>query len=323
MLEDEFIREGMSSEDARQAARRAYGGIEQAKQMHRNERSAWWLGQGLQDIRFAFRQIGKYPGFTAVIILTLALGTGADTAIFSVVNTVLLRPLPYRDANRLVWITERFALKFSPGAVFSPDYVAWKHENSTFDQVEAFETDAPNTSLAGKSATVPVRATSVTPMFFSMLGVDPILGRSFSSSEGSEGHDRVVLLSEGLWKSQFGSDPTILGTLIHLDGSAYTVIGVLPGTVRYPEGDVWTPISTNSAMFMANARPMAIVNVIGRLKQGVIQPFGSKSWRATILGTTELTFRRARSNAQMDGVQVGDRRSQRWGAARGGGLSAL
>jgi predicted permease len=272
LLEDEFVGQGMSSEDARQAARRAYGGVEQAKQLHRNERSAWWLAQTLQDIRFAFRQIGKYRGFAAVIILTLALGTGADTAIFSVVNTVLLRPLPYRDANRLVWVTERFALNFSPGAVFGPDYVAWRHENSTFDQVEAFETGAPNTSLAGRSATVAVRATSVTPMFFSMLGVDPILGRSFASGEGSEGHDRVVLLSEGLWKSQFGSDPTILGTLIHLDGSAYTVVGVLPGSIRYPEGDVWTPISTNSPMFMPNARPMAIVNVIGRLKDGVTIP---------------------------------------------------
>ena len=269
LLEDEFVGQGMSSEDARQAARRAYGGVEQAKQLHRNERSAWWLAQTLQDIRFAFRQIGKYPGFAAVIILTLALGTGADTAIFSVVNAVLLRPLPYRDAGRLVWVTERFALNFSPGAAFGPDYVAWRRENSTFEQIEAFQSGDPNTSLASNGATLAVQATSVTPTFFSMLGVEPILGRSFASGEGSEGHDRVVLLSEGLWKSQFGSDPNILGTLIHLDGSAYTVVGVLPGSVRYPEGDVWTPISTNSSMFMSNARPMAIVNVIGRLREGV------------------------------------------------------
>jgi predicted permease len=269
LLEDEFLGQGMSPEDARLAARRAYGGVEQAKQLHRNERSAWWLSQTLQDIRYAFRQIGKYPGFAAVVILTFALGTGADTAIFSVVNTVLLRPLPYRDPGRLVWVTEQFALDFSPGAAFGPDYVAWRRENSTFKQIEAFQSSDPNTSLAGKSTTVAVRATSVTPMFFSMLGVNPILGRSFATSEGSEGHDRVVVLSEGLWRTQFGSDPNILGTIIHLNGAAYAVVGVLPRSVRYPEGDVWMPVSTNSAMFMPNSRPMAIVNVIGRLAEGV------------------------------------------------------
>jgi predicted permease len=269
LLEDEFIGQGMSPEDARFAARRAYGGVEQAKELHREERSVWWLSQTLQDIRYAFRQIGKYPSFAAVIILTLALGTGADTAIFSVVNTVLLRPLPYRDPGRLVWVTERFALGFSPGAAFGPDYVAWRRDNSTFDEIEAYESGDPNTSLASKSGTLAVRATSVTPALFSMLGVNPILGRSFASGAGSERSDRVVLLSEGLWTSQFESDPNILGTIIHLDGSAYTVVGVLPGSARYPEGDVWMPISTDSSMFLPNARPMAIVNVIGRLREGV------------------------------------------------------
>jgi predicted permease len=269
LLEDEFLGQGMNPDDARMAARRAYGGVEQAKQLHRNERSAWWLSQTLQDIRYAFRQIGNYPGFAAVIILTLALGTGADTAIFSVVNTVLLRPLPYRNPGRLVWVTERFALDFSPGAVFGPDYVAWRHENSAFEQIEAFQGGDPNTSLAGKSATVAVRATNVTPKFFSMLGIDPILGRPFATREGRVGHDHVVLLSEGLWRDQFGSDPNILGTIIHLNGSAYTVVGVLPGSVRYPEADVWMPLSTDASMFMPNARPMAIVNVIGRLREGV------------------------------------------------------
>jgi putative ABC transport system permease protein len=272
LLEDEFLGQGMSSEDARRAARRAYGGVEQAKELHRQERSAWWLSETLEDIRYAFRQIARYPGFAAVVILTLALGTGADTAIFSVVNTVLLRPLPYKDPDRLVWVTERFALGFGAGAAFGPDYVAWRRENSTFEQIEAFESGDPNTSLAARSATVAVRAASVTPAFFSMLGVNPILGRSFTSVEGTEGHDRVVLLSEGLWRKQFRSDRNILGTTIHLDGSAYTVVGVLPGSVRYPEGDVWTPISADSSTFLPSARPMAIVDVIGRLRRNVTLP---------------------------------------------------
>lgn len=269
LLEDEFLRQGMSPGDARLAARRAHGGVEQAKQLHRNERSALWLSQTLQDIRFVLRQIAKYPGFAAVVILTLALGTGADTAIFSVVNTVLLRPLPYRDPGRFAWITERFALAFSPGAVFGPDYVAWRRENSVFEEIEAFQSGDPNTSLSGKDASVAVRATTVTPRFFTMLGVNPILGRSFTDVEGTEGRNRVALLSEGIWRTQFAGDPNILGKMIHLNGSAYTVVGVLPGSVRYPEADVWTPLSTGSAMFEPNSRPMAIVNVIGRLKEGV------------------------------------------------------
>ncbi len=269
LLEDEFLRQGMSPEGARLAAKRAHGGVEQATQLHRNERSALWLSQTLQDIRYVLRQIGTYPGFAAVVILTLALGTGADTAIFSVVNTVLLRPLPYRDPDRLVWITERFALAFSPGAAFGPDYVAWQRENPAFEEIEAFQSGDPNTSLSGKGASVAVRATSVTPRFFTMLGVSPILGRSFTDVEGTEGRNQVALLSEGIWRTQFGGDPNILGKTIHLDGSAYILVGVLPGSVRYPEGDVWTPLSTASAMFMPNSRPMAIVNVIGRLREGV------------------------------------------------------
>ena len=269
LLEDEFLRQGMSPEGARLAAKRAHGGVEQATQLHRNERSALWLSQTLQDIRYVLRQIGTYPGFAAVVILTLALGTGADTAIFSVVNTVLLRPLPYRDPDRLVWITERFALAFSPGAAFGPDYVAWQRENPAFEEIEAFQSGDPNTSLSGKGASVAVRATSVTPRFFTMLGVSPILGRSFTDVEGTEGRNQVALLSEGIWRTQFGGDPNILGKTIHLDGSAYILVGVLPGSVRYPEGDVWTPLPTGSAMFMPNSRPMAIVNVIGRLREGV------------------------------------------------------
>ena len=239
-----------------------------ARQTHRDERSMLWLSQTLQDIRYAFRQIGRYPGLVAIVVLTLGLGTGATTAIFSVVNTVLLRPLPYRDPSRLVWVTQRYSLSFGPGFVLGPDYRAWRRENSSFEEVEAFY-GAADTSLAIKGAAIAVRATSVTTRFFSMLGVNPILGRSFTDAEGAVGRNQVALLSEGIWRTQFGGDPDILGTIIHLNGSAYTVVGVLPGSVRYPEADVWTPISLDSPMFTAGSRPILIVNVIGRLKGGI------------------------------------------------------
>src|SRR5215510_11876085 len=240
-----------------------------ARQAHRDEGSMLWLSQTLQDIRYAFRQIGKHPGFVAIVVLTLGLGTGATTAIFSVVNTVLLRPLPYRDPSRLVWVTQRYSLSLGPGFVLGPDYRAWRRESSSFEEIEAFYGPDPDTSMASKGAAIAVRATSVTPRFFSMLGINPILGRSFTDEESTEGRNQVALLSEGIWRTQFGGDPDILGTIIRLNGSAYAVVGVLPGSVRYPEGDVWTPISLDSAMFTPSARPMGAMSVIGRLKEGI------------------------------------------------------
>jgi putative ABC transport system permease protein len=260
---------GLTREQAEHTARREFGNVTRIEERCREVWQWPTLESILADVKYAFRQLTKSPGFALTAVLTLALGTGADTAIFSVVNTVLLRSLPYRDPGRLVWVTERFALAWSPGAVFGPDYVAWQRENSAFKQIEAFQSGGPNTSLTTRGTPIAVRATSVTPGFLSMLGASPILGRSFREVEGTEGRNHVALLSEGIWRTQFGADPNVLGTIIHLNGSSYTVIGVLPGSVRYPEGDVWTPMPTNSAMFIPNARPMAIVSVIGRLKKGV------------------------------------------------------
>jgi predicted permease len=266
---EDNLRAGMSPEVARREALLKFGGIESAKEAYRDRRGLPLLEALAQDIRYAFRQIGKYPGFAAIVVLTLGLGTGATTAIFSVVNTVLLRPLPYRDPSRLVWVAQRYSLSLGPGFVLGPDYRAWRRENSSFEEIEAYGGGAPDTSLASKGAAIAVLATSVTPRFFSMLGINPILGRSFKDAEGTESRNQVALLSEGIWRTQFGGDPNILGTLIRLNGSAYTVVGVLPGSVRYPEGDVWTPFSLDSPLFTAGSRPIAIVNVIGRLKEGI------------------------------------------------------
>jgi hypothetical protein len=193
----------MSPEDARRDALMKFGGVESAKEAYRDQRGLPLLEDLAQDTRYAFRQIGKYPGFVAIVILTLGLGTGATTAVFSVVNTVLLRPLPYKDPSRLVRVAQRYSLSLGPGFVLGPDYRAWRRENSSFEEIEAFY-GAADTSLASKGAATAVRA-----------------------------------------------------------------IGVLPGSVRYPEADVWTPISLDSPMFTAGSRPIFIVNVIGRLREGI------------------------------------------------------
>jgi putative ABC transport system permease protein len=266
---EDNLRAGMSPEDARREAVLKLGGIESAKEAYRDRRGLPLLETLAQDLRYTFRQIVKYPGFVAIVVLTLGLGTGATTAIFSVVNTVLLRPLPYRDPSRLVWVVQRYSLSLGSGFVLGPDYRAWRGENSSFEEIEAFGGGAPDISLASKGTAIAVRSTGVTPRFFSMLGINPILGRSFTDEEGAEGRNQVVLLSEGIWRTQFGSDPNILGSIIRLNGAAKTVVGVLPGNVRYPEGDLWTPISLDTSMFTAGSRPIAIVNVIGRLKEGI------------------------------------------------------
>jgi predicted permease len=266
---EDNLRAGMRPEEARRDALLKFGGIESAKEAYRDRRGLPLLEALAQDIRYAFRQIAKYPGFAAIVVLTLGLGTGATTAIFSVVNTVLLRPMPYRDPSRLVWVAQRYSLSLGPGFVLGPDYSAWRRENSSFEEIEAFGGGAPDTSLASKGAAIAVQATGVTTRFFSMLGINPILGRSFTDAEGAEGRNQVALLSEGIWRTQFGGDPNILGSIIRLNGSPYTVVGVMPGSVRYPEGDVWTPIALDSSMYTAGSRPIAIVNVIGRLKEGI------------------------------------------------------
>ena len=266
---EDNLRAGMSPEEARRDALLKFGGVESAKEAYRDRRGLPLLEALAQDIRYAFRQIGKYPMFVGIVVLNLGLGTGATTAIFSVVNTVLLRPLPYRDPSRLVWGAQRYSLSFGPGFVLGPDYRAWRRERLSFEEIEAYYGGAPDTSLASKDAAIAVRETRVTSRFFSMSGINPILGRSFTDAEGAEGRNQVALLSEGIWRAQFGGDPNILGTIIRLNGSAYTVVGVLPGSVRYPEGDVWTPISLDSPMFTAGSRPILLVNVIGRLKEGI------------------------------------------------------
>lgn len=223
-----------------------------------------------QDGLYGMRQLRRSAGFVAVAAITLALGIGATTAIFSVVNTVLLRPLPYRDPDRLAWITQRFALSFSPGAVLGPDFVAWRDHNQVFQQLEGFlSSQGPGISLSGIGEPIPVRMNSVTPGFFSMLGFQPIAGRSFTAEESKPGRENVLVISENLWQAQFGRSPAVLGQTVHLNNDAFTVIGVMPANVEYPQADVWTPLVLSSTLFMPQSRPLALVSVVGRLKPGV------------------------------------------------------
>jgi putative ABC transport system permease protein len=267
-LIEENVAKGMTPEEARYAALRELGGVDQIKEECRDMRRVNYIENLLQDVRYGLRMLVRNRGFAAVAILTLGLGIGANTALFSVVDAVLLRPLPYADPSRLVWATERFAFNHWASTVISPDFIAWKDRNQVFEQIGAFGGGVgANLTEVGQPARVSV--TSITAGLFSMLGVQPVAGRTFLPGESKQAQRHVAMLSEGLWRSRFGSDPHVLGKSVRLDDDAFTVVGVMPANLRYPAADIWIPLALDEDMFSPHSPRWIILTVIARLKPGV------------------------------------------------------
>ena len=221
----------------------------------------------LQDIRYALRALRRSPGFTAVTVVTLALGIGASTAIFSVVNTVLLRPLPYGEPERLVMVWERKTGGPTDRNVVSPaNYLDWKDRSSSFEGLAALAWSG--TTLLGETPER-VQGRMVTPDFFGVLGVAPELGRTFSAEEARSGQGRVIILSDELWRRRFGADPSLVGKTIPIAGGAATVLGIMPHSFRplpWGEEEYWEPFALGDADRVRHGR---YAQVIGRLKPGV------------------------------------------------------
>src|SRR5213083_1818934 len=224
----------------------------------------------LDDLRYAFRQLIKNPAFSAVAILTLALGIGANTAIFSIVNAVLLRPLPYPEADRIMVLNE----SSGPGQDYSvalPDYFDWRNDNTVFEHLAATHKESRN--LSGIPGREPERVScaSVTRNFFNIIGLPPQIGRTFSEDEDKVGAPPVVVISDRLWQRAFNRSPKILGQAITLHDQSYTVIGVMPRQVTSPQDtDVWLSMMRrgNSTVWMSRMiHPM--IYVWGKLKSGV------------------------------------------------------
>ncbi len=228
MLEEENVARGMKPQDARRAAGIEMGGAEQVKEEVRGARAGAWFESLLQDLRFALRMLRKNPGFTAVAILTLALGIGANTAIFSVVNGVLLRPLPYHDADRLtlVWEKEDPGVKDNVGYA---TYLDWKAQNKSFQDLAVYSSWQPVLQVGEAEQLNGLRVTS---NYFRTLGVHPELGRDFLSEEDNPGANKVVILSHALWQKKFNSDPSIIGKPIDMNATQYIVAGVLPASYQ-------------------------------------------------------------------------------------------
>lgn len=222
----------------------------------------------LQDLRYAFRMLVKTPGFTIVAIIALALGIGANTAIFSAVNAILLRPLPYTNPDRIVMIwMDNTRMKEKEDWHSYPNYVDYRDQNQVFEEVAAFNDRAFN--LMGTGDPERVIGAWSTANFFSVMGVEPRFGRTFTAEEEEPGRDQVVVLGHGLWQRRFGSDPEIVGQPISINGNPRTVIGIMPPGFKFPSerAEVWVPLAFNAQR--KQARGAFSLKAIGRLKEGV------------------------------------------------------
>jgi putative ABC transport system permease protein len=219
----------------------------------------------LQDLRYACRNLLKAPGFVAIVVLTLALGMGANTAVFSVLETILLRPPPYQDPSRLVRLYETEA---APGRYpfAGPDYVDWKAQNTTLAGMALFNS-LRDINLSGDGRPEHVQGVRTEANFFSLLGAKPLLGRTWGLGEDQPGKDRIVILSYGLWRSRFVGDPGVIGRTVELDSQKHTIVGVMPAEFRYPaRAQLWIPLPMDSKSL--RDRGSHWLNAIGRLKPG-------------------------------------------------------
>ncbi len=217
-----------------------------------------------KDIHYAIRSLVRNPGFTTVALLTLALGIGANTAIFSVVNAVLIRPLPFAEPERIVWLWDTIR-PGAPAPTSLPEFLDWKEQNRSFEHLAAFQ--GGNMFLDAGDGTEDVPVGTVTPQMFSLFRVNPIIGRTFTDEETLPGRFRVAVLGHSLWQTRFGSDPNVLGRTIQLNGRAYTIIGVMSAGFSFPDrAMLWRPLPIDPT---ALDRGPHYLRVVGRLKAGV------------------------------------------------------
>ena len=273
-IEDNLAR-GLSAAEARRLALVSLGGMERAKDQHREARGLMQLDILLQDLKYTFRTLGRDRGFTVVAILILALGIGSNVAVFSVVNTLMLRPLPFDQAQQLVWIAPPPTKCGLSCATYSTDaYDEFRMYSRSYQDVTGYFafSSADNLSLNLGGAPIPATSIDVIANFFQVLGVQPAKGRLFRPEDGRNGAAPVVLLTDAWWRRQFNADPNIVGKAFDMNGQQTTVIGVLPKTFDF--GAVFSPGAKVDAITPLNLYGPPrdwgnIITFIGRLKPGV------------------------------------------------------
>jgi predicted permease len=272
------------------------------------------MGNVLKDVRQALRQMRKSAGFTAVVVVTLALGIGANTTVFSVVDAVLLRPLPYLQPQRLVEAESFYTRNTDPSNLSYPDFLDWRARNHTLEHLVSYHDNSY--TLTGVARATHVAAEVVSWDLLPMLGVNPELGRGFTKDEEKRG-TRVVLISHGLWESQFGADPGVVGRTIPLSGEAFTVVGVMPASFRFPitapKTGVWTTMAVDDTTTGdgIHNRGSHFLNATGRLKPGVTVSEADQEMKAIAAALTKqypntnTKHNSARVESELDSV-LGD-----------------
>src|SRR5688572_23169911 len=264
LKQTEFEQSGLPATEAVYASRRALGNVTLARE---DARGVWiWprLDEMFRDLRYGARMLLKTPGFTLIAVFTLALGIGATTAIFTVVNAVLLRPLPYPEADRLLFVGQQF--RSGPSGAGEPKFLFWHAESQSFEAMSAYSRyGRAGGNLAGGNEAEFVRGMRVSEEFFRVFGIYPAMGRVFSKVDDTQGSEPVAILSDGLWRRRFGADSGLIGKRVLLDDRSLSIIGVMPPQFPFGLGaDLFVPMQARpDAHFDPNAE------VVGRLKPGV------------------------------------------------------
>jgi len=266
----DFVAAGLSPDDARRRANLQFGALESVKQQSREARRGHWLDTLRQDLLFGLRMLRKNPGFTAIAILTLALGIGATSAVFSVVDSVLLRSLPYHDPDHLVWVANENQREHM-NMVIEPDFFAYQRQlTGVFESVAAYEPGGTFTFTGGNEA-LRIDSGAVSYNFFETLGIRPQIGRVFSPEEDRRNAPHVALLTDSFWRQQFGGDPGVLGRSMALDGSSYQIVGVLPANFEFLDNsraDVIVPSALENYEISPD-KGIRLVQVVARLRSDI------------------------------------------------------
>jgi predicted permease len=273
LMEDDFRRRGLSDSDARRAALRAYGGVAQAMELHRDARSFVWLEQALQDVRHACRSLRKSPGFVALALVSLAFGIGVNTAIFTLVNGILLKRLPVADPDRIVQLRAHID-KFDGSGFAYPVFRQLRRQNAVFADVIAFHVQPA--TLDDGEARQPIDIELVSGSYFAFFGARPVLGRLLEEADDDvESARPVCVISYQAWRSRFAADPQIVGRTVHISGAPLQIVGVAPpdftGANLQRRNDLWAPTAVTADVlgFSRNDPTRVWLGLLGRLKPGI------------------------------------------------------